>query len=108
MSQLSAPVRHPVLACADAVEDALKDALGSNPTFMSTDSKAEVLVRPTGLVDQLEPLRLRVIAPSGDGAAALDRRWTLLGEATSAGRVTLAQAEVIARALDNLDTDVDP
>ena len=136
MSQLSAPLRHPLLACADRVEEAVKDALDTNATFMPTDAKAEALVRLTGLVDQLETLRLRLIAASGDVAdadgaptvaawlaprthadhrpahraealaGALDRRWTLLGEATAAGRVTLAQAEVITRALDHLDTDV--
>ena len=136
MSQLSAPVRHPVLACADRVEDALKDAAGTDPVFMRTPDKAEALVCLTGLVDQLETLRLRVIAASGDVAdrpgapnvaswlaprirgdhrpahrteslaESLDSRWTLLGDATASGRVTLAQAEVIARALDNLDADV--
>ena len=40
-------------------------------------------------------------------AESLDSRWTLLGDATASGRVTLAQAEVIARALDNLDGDVE-
>ena len=138
MSQLSAPVRHPVLACADVVEGALKDVVGVDPVFMRTADKAEALVRLTGLVDQLETLRLRVMAASGDVAdqdgapdvaswlaprthgdhrpahraralaEALDERWTLLGDATSASRVTLAQAEVPARALDHLDTDVDP
>ena len=136
MSPLKAQLEHPVLACAGVVEGALKDAAGAEPVFMRTADKAEVLVRLTRLVDLLETLRLRVIAASGDVAdqdgapnvaswlaprthadhrpahraqslaEALDRRWTLLGDATFSGRVTLAQAEVIARALDNLDTDV--
>jgi hypothetical protein len=138
MSPLSAPARHPVLACADQVEAAVKGAIGTNPTFMTTDAKAEALVRLSGLVDQLETLRLRVIAVAGDVAdhdgaptvaawlaprtrgdhrpahraeqlaVALEERWTLLGEATAGGRVTVAQAEVITRALDNLDDDVEP
>lgn len=138
MSQLSAPVRHPVLACADAVEGALEDAAGTDPVFMRTPDKAEALVRLTHLVDRLETLRLRVIAASDDVADqdgapnvaswlaprtrgdhrpahraesladALDRRWTLLGTATATGHVTLAQAEVIARALDNLGAEVPP
>ena len=136
MSQLSAPVRHPVLACADMVEGALADAAGTDPVFMRTPDKAEALVRLTRLVDQLETLRLRVIAASADVADqdgapnvaswlaprtrgdhrpahraesladALDQRWTLLGAATTTGHVTVAQAEVIARALDNLDAEV--
>jgi len=67
-SLLSAPVRHPVLACADRVEDALKDAAGTDPVFMRTTDKAQALLRLTALVDQLETLRMRVIAASGDVA----------------------------------------
>ena len=60
MSQLSAPVRHTVLACADRVQDALKDATSADPVSMHTTDQAEALLRLTGLVDQLEALRLRV------------------------------------------------
>ena len=38
----------PVLACADVVEDALKDVAGVEPAFMATAEKAEALLRPPG------------------------------------------------------------
>ncbi|WP_109509049.1 HNH endonuclease signature motif containing protein [Nocardioides speluncae] len=41
-------------------------------------------------------------------ATALEARWTRLGSAVAAGGVNLAQARVIARALDELPTDLDP
>ena len=70
MSSLScSSSRHPVLACADVVEDALKDVAGVEPAFMTTGHKAEALLRLTRLADQVETLRLRVMAASDDVAA---------------------------------------
>ncbi|MET1060809.1 MAG: DUF222 domain-containing protein [Nocardioides sp.] len=138
MSSLShSSGRHPVLACADAVEDALKDVAGVEPAFMSIGDKAEALVRLTRLADQVESLRLRVMAVSDDVAAedgarsvaawlsprvtgdygpaaasehlatALDGRWRRVGAAVADGRVSVAAARVVVRALEELPAEVD-
>ncbi len=92
-----------------------------------------MLVRLTRLVDRVEGLRLRVMATAMDVAdvegaptvaawlaprtrattrslhgreqlaRGLDRRWQLVGAGVAAGSVSLAQAEVIVRALEALD-----
>ena len=136
MSQLAAPLRHPVLACVEGLEDLLDQVTGLDPVFLATGEKAEVLVRLSRVVDRVEALRLRVMAAAMDVAdvegaptvaawlaprtnattrslharealaRGLDRRWQHVGEALGAGRVTLAQAEVIVRALEALDSPV--
>jgi len=130
--------RHPVLACADAISDALKNVADVDPMFMTTTDKAEALVDLTRLTGRLESLRLRVIAGSGDVAEAdgsrhvgtwlgprtltetsantaaqllagdLDRHWRQVAAGLAAGSVNLAQAKVIVRALNALGDDVDP
>jgi hypothetical protein len=59
---------HPVLACADAIEHALKDVSGVDPVFMVTEEKAAALTRLDRLADQVTALRLRVMAGAGDVA----------------------------------------
>ncbi|HEY3530658.1 MAG TPA: DUF222 domain-containing protein [Nocardioides sp.] len=125
---------HPILACIGAVEAALKDVAGVDPTFMRAGEKAAALRRVHALEGRLTGLRLRLMAASeelaqetadhsvatwlasetrtdpraqaGDLALArgLDRRWTRLGAAVGEGSVNLAQARVIAHALDDLPT----
>jgi hypothetical protein len=124
--------RHPVLACLDAVEAALKDVAGVDPAFMGADDKAEALRRLVPLESQVTGLRLRVMAGAGELAErtadhsvatwlaaesrtdvraqmadlklaqALERRWVRLGAAVGEGAVTVPQARVIAAALDDL------
>ena len=139
MSSLSHPTaRHPVLGCAHVVEEALKDVAGVEPAFMTTTDKAEAFVRLTRLGDQVESLRLRVMAASDDVAAehgarnvaswlaprttvdygpaaaaehlatALDSRWHRVGAALAEGRVSVAAARVVVRALDELPAEVEP
>lgn len=123
---------HPLLACADAIETALKDVAGVDPTFMRSSEKAEALRRLDRLESQLTGLRMRVMASAdeladqtadhsvatwlaaetrtdprqryGDLALArgLDRRWTRLSAAVTDGSVNLPQARVIAHALEEL------
>lgn len=123
---------HPVLACADAIDAALKDAAGVDPTFMRVEEKAEALRRLDGLESRLTGLRLQVLAHADEVAEAtadhtvatwlaaetrtdpreragelalarsLERRWTRLAAAVADGSVHLAQARVIARALEDL------
>ena len=127
---------HPLVACADAIEQALKDVAGVDPVFMRTGEKAEALRRLDRLESRLVGLRLRVMAHADDVAEAtadhsvatwlaaetrtdpreragelalaraLERRWTRLAAglagAQGEGAVHLAQARVIAHALDDL------
>ena len=130
------PVRvHPVLACADLIERALKDVRGVDPVFMTTEDKAAALTRLDRLGDQVTALRLRVMAGAGDVAEktadhsvatwlaaetrtdprdragelslgrSLERRWAQLGAAVADGSVTLSQARVITRALEDLPAE---
>ena len=128
---------HPVLACADVIEAALKDVADVDPVFMTTEDKATALLRLGALASQVEAMGLRILAVADDVAdrggaqdpgvwlshkglldrgvarrsqrlaEALDRRWFEVGAATLDGRVNLAQAEVIVRALDALPGDID-
>ena len=130
---------HPVLACADAVEAALKDVAGVDPGFMRTGEKAEALRGLSRLEGRLAGLRMRVMATADEVAEAaadasvatwlaaetrtdprerfgelglargLERRWTRLGTVVTDGSVNLAQARVIAHALEDLpEAEVGP
>jgi hypothetical protein len=131
VGQQSSPV-HPIVACVEAVEAALKDVARVDPSFMRPGEKAEALRRVHALEGRLTALRLRLMAASGEVAdltadpnvgiwlaaetrtdpraqvgdlglaRGLDRRWTRLGRALADGSVNLAQARVIARALADL------
>ena len=133
MSQLTSALRHPVVACVDGLEELVDRVAELDPGYLSTRDKADVLVRLTRLVDRVEGLRLRVMAASMDVAdiegaptvaawlaprtrattrslhgreqlaRSLDRRWQHVGHGVAAGTVSLAQAEVIVRALETLD-----
>jgi hypothetical protein len=129
---------HPVLACAATMDAALKDIADVAPAFMRTSDKADALLALSRIETEVTALRLRIMAAAHDVAeetgardvaawlahqthasprscraelhlaAALDARWTRLGAAVAAGAVNLAQAEVIAHALDELPDDLDP
>ncbi|WP_240617098.1 HNH endonuclease signature motif containing protein [Nocardioides speluncae] len=105
---------------------------------MRTSEKADALLALSRLEVQLAALRLRIMATADDVAeeagardvaawlahesrdvpaacraeqhlaVALHSRWTRLGTAVAEGSVNLAQARVIARALDELPSDLDP
>ena len=126
---------HPVLACADAIEHALKDARDVQVVFMDPDDKRSALLRLARLEARLTALRLRLMAASdevalaegardvaalmshhtrGDYGAsrrdlalaeALDRRWSAVGSALAHGDLNVAQALVITHALDELPSE---
>ena len=126
------PGSHPVLACLDAVESALKDVADVEPAFMTTAQKRAALVAHARVEAQLEELGLRVLATADDVAAddgardaaawldhhnrvdratarrdqplaeALEQRWRVVQAAMRAGAVSVEQAHVITRALDKL------
>jgi hypothetical protein len=127
---------HPVLACAARVAEDLTAVGEVPVQPMSAEEKAAALVAVTGTIDQLHALRLRLLAAADDVAAeagardagawlahrtrrdrreqqgdlrlatALADRWQHLESGLAVGAVNLAQARVIARALDALPDDV--
>ncbi len=129
---------HPVLACAAEIRAALDRVADVDPSSMSTRDKGTALTELARCGNRLRGLMLRVLADADDVALdhgarsaeawlahetradigpslaagrlaeALEGRWRLLREALSDGRVTEAQAHVIARALDDLPADLDP
>jgi hypothetical protein len=127
---------HPVLACVESVESSLKDVRDVPVAFMDPRDKKAALLQLSRVEAQLVALRLRVMAASDDVALdegardvaallthhtrgdqlahrrelrlaeALDQRWARTGEALAGGEVNVAQAAVIARALDELPADL--
>ena len=137
MTIQSTPV-HPVLACAAAMDEALKDVAGVDPLFMQTPDKQSALTALTQVASRVEELRLRVLAGAEDVAVdaatrdvaawlahtahldgastrrdlrlarALDVRWHLVAAGLAEGRVNRAQADVVVAALHELPDDLDP
>jgi hypothetical protein len=129
-------VSHPILDAAASIEATLKSVAGVNPTFMTTDDKEIALRELVRAESMLAELQLRILPDAGDVAertaardvaewlatqtgvrhedaradlslaVALDRRWTVLSRALRDGEATVAQAQVIARALDALPSEV--
>jgi hypothetical protein len=128
-------VVHPVLACIEAMEAALKATADVQVMFMTPAEKRTALVELTRVEALVAGLRLRVMAVSddvavGEGARdvaalvthhtrtdpganrrdlalaeALDRRWTQVAGAVGQGEVNVAQAQVITHALDELPAE---
>jgi hypothetical protein len=126
---------HPLLACIEAVEAALKATADVQVMFMAPAEKRTALVELTRVEALVAGLRLRVMAVSDDLALAegardvaalvthhtrtdpganrrdlalaqaLDRRWTRVADAIGQGEVNVAQAQVICHALDELPAD---
>ena len=130
------PSPHPVLACADAIEAALKETGGVELTFMRPEDKQAALLQLTRVESQLASLRLRLMAVSDDVALtqgardvaalvthhtrtdaganrrdlalgeSLDREWHQVAAALAVGEVNVAQARVIVHALEELPDDL--
>ena len=128
---------HPIVACAADIRASLKAVASVNPTFMTCDDKATALTELVRAEGQLAELRLRVLADAGDLAVAtaardaagwlaketrtrfadaradlvlataLDREHPVLAAAMRDGDATLAQAQVIRRAIAALPSSVD-
>jgi hypothetical protein len=127
---------HPVAACVGRVCEELSGIDDVPVELMSPEDRAAALVAVSAAVDRLEALRLRLLAASDDVAVecgardagawlahrtrrerreqqrdlrlgqALAERWHRLGAGLAGGSVNLAQARVIARALDELPEEV--
>ena len=94
--------QHQLLVCADAIEAALKEAVGVDPIFMSLADKRIGLVRFAHLSNLVEALRMRIIAASEDVAAAEGHRdvasW--LTHRTRADRGSDRRAQLLAVELE--------
>ncbi|WP_104106209.1 HNH endonuclease signature motif containing protein [Nocardioides sp. 616] len=125
---------HPVLGCAVVVTQAVESVADVDPVFMSTGDKERALVDLARARDLVEALWLRVVDSADDVAelsgakdvaawlaanakldrgvavgaqrlaASLDRDWTATGTAVQSGAVSVPQARVITRCLDDLAT----
>ena len=126
---------HPVLACVETMGAALKSTSDVQVRFMDAADRRAALLELTRLEAQVVALRLRLMVASDDVALdegardvaalithhthtdagsnrrdlalaeALDRRWSLVGDALAAGDLNVAQARVIAHALEELPAD---
>jgi hypothetical protein len=130
---------HPIRGCAATVVSALADVSSVPVELMSVEDKAQSLVELDQAESAIAALRLRILASSTDVATdfgardagawlahhtrtddgprradlrlgeALAQRWLRVGAGLAAGAVNRAQAQVIVRALDDLDlTDLEP
>jgi hypothetical protein len=129
---------HPVTACAHRLGEELAEIAAVPVELMGTADKAAALVALTAVVDQVQALRLRLLAAADDVAAeagardagawlahqtrgerreqqrdhrlatGLADRWQRVAAGLAAGAVNLAQARVIVHALDALPSDVPP
>ncbi|MGN6250766.1 MAG: DUF222 domain-containing protein [Marmoricola sp.] len=126
---------HPLLSFARALDGALDKAATHEPLFLPAEAKAALLIELHRQEQRLAALRLRVMAASADVAdahaardvaawlahatrtdcspadlrlaEAVDRTWTRVGAGVAEGRVNLAQAHVIVRALEALPDDLE-
>lgn len=128
---------HPIITAASDVRSSLKAVSDANPTFMTAEEKATALQDLVAAEGQLAELRLRILADAGDLAAetaakdaagwlahhtrtryadaraelrlaeSLDRDRPRLMAAMREGGATLAQAQVIDRALNALPATLD-
>ena len=126
---------HLVQECGEAIAAALDKAEAVELLYLAPAEKAAALVELARLESRVAATRLRLMAVSdevaeeaGDRdvaawcqrtvrvdrgparrdltlARSLAHRWTLLAGAHSSGEVSTAQADVIARALDDLPTE---
>jgi hypothetical protein len=120
----------------DRLDGALDELAAISPEFRATDEKQEVLVGLSRFIARAQAEQLCVLASAGDVAeatgdrptatwlatqtrdahgrlrrdaalaVALDQRWIQTAAAFAAGELNLAQARVIAEALDALPKDL--
>ncbi|HEV7875257.1 MAG TPA: hypothetical protein VGP00_01175, partial [Nocardioides sp.] len=74
MSQSTISLPHPLAACVSRIEDALDEAAGADPIYLSTPAKQEILLALTRIATRVEGLRLTVMANAGDVAVETGAR----------------------------------
>ena len=138
MSQDTLSLPHPLVRCVRRVAEELDGVTGTDPAYLSTEAKAEVLEGLSRQAARIEGLRLAVLASADDVAEdagarsagawladrvhadgregrrwqrladAVDQRYAATGSALRDGAVSVAQVEVVVAALDALPGDVGP
>jgi len=126
-----------ILGCVREISEALDRGAGAQPLYLTTAEKAQVLVELERLQARLAELQLRVLAVAedvaeqagardaaawlahqarrdGDAAradarlaSAFDTSYVRLRSAVADGAVSIAQARVIVRVLEDLPADLD-
>lgn len=138
MSQDTAFLPHPLVRCVRRVGEELDAVAGTDPVYLTSEAKAEVLEGLSRQAARLEGLRLAVLAAADDVAEdagarsagawladrvradgregrrwqrlaeAVDDRYAATGAALRDGAVSTAQVEVVVAALDALPAGVGP
>lgn len=132
-----APFEHPLLAAARVIGEALDAVAGSEPLYLSSADKQELLVELSRSSSRLAGLRARALAVGDDVAVETGSRsaaawlavecrfslreavraervgaglgrWSRVAAAVADGRVGWEQAEVLVRSLDDLPAGLDP
>ncbi len=102
MSTLTHTGSHPVLACVDAIAEALDEVAGVEPVFMTTEQKQTALIELTKLSSRMESLKLRVLAAADDIAVETGARSTAawLADTTRDHHGTVLRSARLAVAVD--------
>jgi hypothetical protein len=128
--------QHPLLACAEAIDELLDEALSVDPMFMRTGDKKDGLTAWARLEARVASVKLRVLATADDVAEETGARSTatwlanetrdghgatqraaklakamgrcrLVGDALATGTLNTAQARVITEAIEALPKELD-
>ena len=131
-------MNHPVLSVYAAIDAAFDELIGVDPLYMTVEQRQAALAHSAKVRARAEAWDLRLLAASDDIAettgarstatwvavetrdahgavrrraslaSALHERWGQVDSALEAGALNLAQARVIADALDALPDELDP
>lgn len=97
-----APDTHPVLACAAVISRSLKTVAAVDPGFMSVDDRRVALLEFARLSDQVEAMKLRMMAAS-DEVAEVDGSRSVadwVASQTHRDRPECARSQRLASALE--------
>ena len=130
-------MNHPVLSAYAAIDAAFDEISAVDPTYMTVEQRKAALTCSAKARARAEAWELRLLAASDDIshdtgarstaawvadqtrdahgavrrraslAASLDQRWARVADSLESGSLNLAQARVIAEALDALPRDLD-
>jgi hypothetical protein len=128
--------QHPLLACAEAIDELLDDVLSVDPIYMRTSDKKDGLTAWARLEARIASVKLRMLAAADDIADETGDRSTaswlanatrdshgstrraakltdamgrcrMVGDALATGSLNTAQAHVITEAIDALPKDLE-
>jgi hypothetical protein len=138
MSTSPAFLPHPLARCVAGVGAALDEVSGCDPGYVPAGERRELVVELHRQVERLKALELRMLNACDDLALdegarsvadwfahhtlsdrspvvrdavlaeAMEERYRILADRVYAGEVAVEQARVIAQAMEDLPTDLDP